>query len=674
MKLRKNTYSVIIQLLIALGFLSMVGCGLGEEVDDIINMTVTVEAGADQTVDLGQTVSLVGTATGGTLFYIWEIAERPTGSFATLSNSTVAETSFVPDVVGLYTLRLTVTNDSGSTESDELTVTVELGNAPEEIGGSIDVNRTLVNRLDDPALADYIVSSLVTVRAQLTIEPGVRIDFADNQGMTIGTGGAIVAIGTAAENIIFTGVEKTNGFWKGLELESNDANNELTYCIIEYGGSSGFDGAGNLSNLIIQESGKIKITNSRFTNSAGYGLFTRTLESDLPDFADNVFTSNKAPIMTRVNHYHYFDAASDYSGNEDDYLDSYWSNVATDQDVTWNALNVPYRMANNIEYIASDVVIMPGANFLGQPNGGIEVTSSGSLSAIGTAENNIVFAGEQDVKGYWKGINIESNNTNNELTYVVISNGGEEGFDGANAKSNIMVNESGRVKITNTTSSMSGGYGLYTRRLESALPGFANNTLTDNVAPVMTRVNHYHYFDTNSDYTGNDDDYIDSYWSNEEVSSDVTWNSLNVPFRIADNVERIASDVTIAAGADFIGQPNGGLLVTVDGSLKAEGTAADKVTFMGEQNVTGYWKGLRFLSNNANNVLTNTVIANGGEEGFDGANRKANVEIGTNALLTLTSCEINLSGGNGIRVQLGGNLTQSDLTFTGNLGDSIFVD
>jgi hypothetical protein len=673
MKLSKFS-KALFSLFVLGGVLFLSSCDDSSE--DPAPEAVVVDAGIDQTITLGETVSLDGSATGGTLIYIWEITSRPSGSVAFISNPLVASTTFVPDEVGEYVITLTATNDLGTEGSDEVIITVEPGEGPEEIGGSIDADLTLANRVEDPLLPDYIASTNVFVNAKLTIEPGVLIVFEDNVGISVSTSGALVSIGTSSENIVMTGVEKTDGFWKGLMLESNDGSNEITFTIIEFGGSSGFDGADLKSNLMVEGSGKVKVTNSTFRNGAGYGIYTRNLESDLPSFANNTITANEAPVMTRINHYHYFDSNSDYSGNNNDYIDTYWSNGDdVEEDVTWNALNVPYRMAPNVDQIAADVTIAAGANFIGQPNGGLQVIVGGSLNAVGTAADNITFVGEQDVRGYWKGLTFESNNTNNELTFVVVSNGGEEGFDGANLKSNIMVDESGRVKITNTTSSKSGGYGLYTRQLESALPDFSTNTFTDNVAPVMMRFNHYHYLDSDSDFTGNDDDYIDTYWSNgTDITQNVTWNALTVPYRMSPNIDEIDADVTIMAGAQFIGQPNGGIEVLANGSLNAVGTASDKITFTGEQDVTGYWKGLRFSSNNASNVLTNVLISNGGEEGFDGANRKANVEVGTSGRLNFTDSEITKSGGNGIRVQSGGNLTQSGLTFSGNLGTDIVID
>lgn len=674
MKNMKTFLSITLSFACLVGLMVLAGCG---EDDGSSPSGVTANAGPDLTITLGETATLNGSgadAAGGTLNYIWVISGRPTGSTAIVDNSTSAIAQFTPDVIGAYTAQLTVASSTGAVVMDEALITVEQGVAPEEIGGTISTNTTLVNRIANPALPDYVASSDVIVNAVLTIEPGVMIEFEDDEGLAVSTSGTLIAIGTGAEKITFTGVEKTIGFWKGIEIESNDSQNELNHSTVEYGGKSGFDGANLKSNLMVQGSGKVKVSNSSFTHSGGYGIYTRSLESDLPQFADNTITMNKAPIMTSINHYHYYDVGSDYTGNDDDYIDSYWGNDDVESDVTWNALNVPYRMANNVETIIADVTILPGAQFLGQPNGGIEVISSGSLNAVGTSSNKIVFKGEQDVDGYWKGLSIESNNTSNEFTYVEVTNGGEEGFDGANIKTNIMVDGSGRLKMTNSKSSKSGGYGLYTRALESSLPGFANNILTDNVAPVATRVNHYHYFDSNSDFTGNDDDYIDSYWSNKDVTSNNTWNALNVPYRMAANVEDIAATITIQAGANFIGQPNGGFRVISGGSLKADGTASNRISFKGEQDVSGYWKGLRFMSNSANNSFDNVIISNGGEEGFDGGNRKANIEISNGGLFSITNSTISKSGGNGIRVQSGGTLSQSGLTFSEIPGTNILVD
>ena len=83
-------------------------------------------AGPDQTVAVGQAVTLDGSASyqplGGFLNYAWSFASKPAGSAATLSNATTAHPSFTPDLVGTYTLRLVVDNGVLSSEPDSVTV------------------------------------------------------------------------------------------------------------------------------------------------------------------------------------------------------------------------------------------------------------------------------------------------------------------------------------------------------------------------------------------------------------------------------------------------------------------------------------------------------------------------------------------------------------------------
>ncbi len=666
---QKTKLVLLLFLTFSLGFL--LSCNPDDPMDSV--SSVTADAGIDQTIDLGEDVTLIGSgtsSTGGALTYIWEMVTTPAGSLLGGFTAVTQQATFTPDVVGAYVITLTVTNESAVSSSDDINITVNPGSAAVEIGGTIATDTRLENIFSDETLPDYIASSSVFVSANLIIDPGVKIVFTDDIGLKVTPTGSINAVGTSTEPIVLTGTTTTAGFWKGISIQSNNTSNELTYVTVEYGGSSGFDGSNLKTNVMVEGVGRLIVKNATLRNSGGYGIYTRSLESNLVDFANNTITENVAPVMTRINHYHYFDNGTTYTGNNDDYIDSYSSGgQETTQDVVWNALDVPFRMAPNVEWIESAITIMPGANFIGQPNGGIEVVPGGSLKAIGTAGNEITFKGEQNVSGYWRGISIQSNNASNELNYVTIANGGEKGFDGSNLKTNVIVEGVGRLIVQNTTLKNSGGYGIYTRSLESNLVGFANNTITENVAPVMTRINHYHYFDNGTTYTGNTNDYIDSYSSGgQETTQDVVWNALDVPFRMASNIEEIESAITVMPGANFIGQPNGGIEGVPGGSLKAIGTAGNEITFIGEQDVTGYWRGLNFLSNTTDNELVFVTVSNGGEKGFDGGNRKANIEVGSAGRLDISSSTLSKSGEYGIGVRSGGALIQSGNTFTGNLG------
>ena len=58
--------------------------------------------------------------------------------------------------------------------------------------------------------------------------------------MSVQPGGSLSAVGTAADEITFTGTNKNPGSWAGLVFDNcnNSDTNRLVYCNIEYGGSS----------------------------------------------------------------------------------------------------------------------------------------------------------------------------------------------------------------------------------------------------------------------------------------------------------------------------------------------------------------------------------------------------------------------------------------------------
>jgi len=93
------------------------------------------DAGLDQTVPRGTTVYLDGGGSialdGSLAAYSWQI-DRPDGSTTTptCTTSTCVRASFVPTQLGVYSVTLTVTDDSGETASDTLYVIVEKRNPP----------------------------------------------------------------------------------------------------------------------------------------------------------------------------------------------------------------------------------------------------------------------------------------------------------------------------------------------------------------------------------------------------------------------------------------------------------------------------------------------------------------------------------------------------------------
>ena len=82
----------------------------------------------------------------------------------------------------------------------------------------------------------------------LTIEPGVTVEFeADgqlyiNEGAS-GTPPSLIAVGTADNPILFTGVNKVSGAWKGIYFDSPSPINEIAHATIEYASNLAQKGA-----------------------------------------------------------------------------------------------------------------------------------------------------------------------------------------------------------------------------------------------------------------------------------------------------------------------------------------------------------------------------------------------------------------------------------------------
>jgi len=116
---------------IAVVFL-VTGCGGGSDEtgmeggDTLSANTIPVSnAGADQNVLIGEMVTLDGSASfdadGDALHYTWTLT-TPLGSEATLSDPSVANPTFIPDVVGVYEAQLVVDDGSDSSSADTVLV------------------------------------------------------------------------------------------------------------------------------------------------------------------------------------------------------------------------------------------------------------------------------------------------------------------------------------------------------------------------------------------------------------------------------------------------------------------------------------------------------------------------------------------------------------------------
>ena len=122
------------------------------------NVAPLADAGPDQTVLVGETVALDGSASsdadGDPLTYLWTFTSLPTGSTATLSDATLVNPTFVPDLAGTYVVQLIVNDGTEDSAPDTVSITTTNSQPVAEAGPDQSVQVTDTVHLDGSGSSD----------------------------------------------------------------------------------------------------------------------------------------------------------------------------------------------------------------------------------------------------------------------------------------------------------------------------------------------------------------------------------------------------------------------------------------------------------------------------------------------------------------------------------------
>lgn len=428
--------------------------------------TLTANAGADQQVQVGETVKLDGSASadskGVPLTFQWTIAAKPAKSTAAIASATTAKPTFVPDEVGDYELELTVSNANG-TSKDKVKIAAAVAQ-PVVLDQSIKVKTVLTDRIANPDFPDYIVTKSIAVTHELTINPGVVIAFERDTRLDINDGGGlIIAKGTAEKRIRFIGAEKTKGYWAGIMVYSGSNANVFEYIDVMHTGSRSLISA-TKAGMALFGGGKAQIAlkNSLFSENDGYGLLVQD-GGILREFAANTFTKHtEAGILLDPTNVQKLDAASVFTGqNGRNVVEIRGYYLREGNDVTWGGFKdkTPYRLVGDFA-VEVGLTLSPGVTVESDRDVMIMINSKGYLIAKGTATEKVTFTGADRTSASWKGLMIYSNNSRNVIENAEISNGGSQTII-SGKKANLALFGNGNLSIKNTTITKSGGYGIY---------------------------------------------------------------------------------------------------------------------------------------------------------------------------------------------------------------------
>lgn len=333
---------------------------------------------------------------------------------------------------------------------------------PEVIDANITSSRTLTNRSSG---IDYTIDGCLEVDgATLTIEPGVKIQFTQNSCLNMMNFGALKAVGTATEPIIFTGVQATKGFWEGLYFgTSNNTDNELTYCTVEYAGEAAAYSTTIKAAIVIgtfwDNPARLKMNHVTVQHNNNSGVYVHK-NSYLTPFKNCIITDNDTPVKAMEEGVQYLDNENTFTGNAHDRIEwAIYGGGAIDAAVTVKALSVPYYLSST-QYNATTqgiITVEAGTHFLMSQNSHISAYDGGSVVMNGTVSNKIIIEGLQSTPGFWEGVESIYDGSSLTMNHVNVSDGGDVA-SGSNAM--ISHNFNGALNITNCTFSNHSEYAL----------------------------------------------------------------------------------------------------------------------------------------------------------------------------------------------------------------------
>lgn len=343
---------------------------------------------------------------------------------------------------------LAINYDSNANHDDGLCVYDNSGGGG---GGS----STITDNVTVPTTwsGNISVCATIDVQAALTIEPGTVISMCPGAGINVEATGSLSAVGTATSPISISGEVNSAGYWRGINFSSNNPNNQLAYVTIRDAGSYW---AWDYANVYVNTQAQLGISNCTFSNSEEYGMSV-SASGSITSFSNNTFSNNtKAGLNISATHVGSLDEFSDYNiSNGENFINVEAATINSPQ--TWKKTSAPLLFNDNTS-IEAAVTVNPGANIQFEASAGITIENSGSFDAVGTSSEPITMAGRFASAGYWRGISFRTNNPNNKLNYVNITDGGQYW---ANEYSGVHLNNNGRLEMNNTTITNSNSWGMY---------------------------------------------------------------------------------------------------------------------------------------------------------------------------------------------------------------------
>lgn len=213
------------------------------------NVAPTVNAGADQAITLPtNSVTLTGTATdsdGSVASYAWS---EVSGGAATITTPTSATTTVTGLVQGVYTFRLTATDDQGASTSDDVIITVNPQAQPTTRKYLLDFGSTNTTATGWNNITGTAIGGTIALKDSTNAASGISIQVTD-AFLGINTGGTTASTlypSTATSDSFFVGSLNGATDNQGI-IRLSGLNNSAQYKLRFYGSRTASDTAARIA-------------------------------------------------------------------------------------------------------------------------------------------------------------------------------------------------------------------------------------------------------------------------------------------------------------------------------------------------------------------------------------------------------------------------------------------
>jgi hypothetical protein len=316
-----------------------------------------------------------------------------------------------------------------------------------------------------------------------------------------------------------------------------------------------------------------------------------------------------------------------------------------------------YRVSSAITVSGGTLTIPSDVIVEFTDTGSLVVAVGAALAANGTAGSPVIFRGTEAIKGFWRGIRIQSESLSNVLNHVVVRDAGASAWSGNTSHVAALWMAEGRVAITHSTFTNNAGNGIQAFG-NATLQAFSDNLFYANDVPMWLHPDRVGEIDDTSSFSDGGVENVGQYvkvtfGNNDAVTTAQTWPALEVPYRVTDRTF-VGAPLTVAPGT-VVEFDQGTSLIANTGTLNLSGTAADPIVLRGVEAIRGHWQGVRIMTDSPQNVFEHVVVRDAGASPWSGATTHVAALYMAEGRVAITHSTFTNNAGTGI--QAFGNAT-----------------